>query len=287
MARVTITDLQKRKRTHLPLVVITAYDYLSARLVEQAQVDVILVGDSLGMVVLGYDSTLPVTLDEMIHHSKAVMRGTERALVVVDLPFLTYQVNPEDALRNAGRVLKETGAAAVKLEGGAPMVETVRRLVTAGIPVMGHLGLTPQSVNQLGGYHVQGKTPAAAAQLLQDALALEQAGIFSLVLETVPADLARTVSQRLRVPTIGIGAGPWCDGQVQVFHDLLGIEDRFRPHHAKRYAELADAIRQAVATYVEEVKTGVFPTALESFGMEAMPSKQSGAAAGPASEESR
>ena len=266
--RITIRELQRRKRAGTPLVMLTAYDYPSARLVEQAGVDLILVGDSLGMVVLGYESTLPVTLDDMIYHTKAVVRGTERALVIIDLPFLTYQISPEEALRNAGRALKETGAAAVKLEGGTPMLETVRRLVQVGIPVMGHLGLTPQSVHRLGGYHVQGKTPRAAAQLLEDAKGLEQAGAFALVLETVPAELGRTISQQLRIPTIGIGSGPWCDGQVQVFHDLLGFNDDFLPHHARRYANLADTIRGAVSAYAEDVKARAFPTAQESFGME-------------------
>lgn len=268
MARVTIRDLQKKKRAAEPLVMITAYDYPSARLVEEAGVDLILVGDSLGMVVLGYESTLPVDLEEMLHHAKAVMRGSQRALVVVDLPFLSYQVSPEEALRNAGRILKETGATAVKLEGGAPVVESVRRLVQAGIPVMGHLGLTPQSVHQLGGYRVQGKTPKAAAQILEDAQALEAAGAFGLVLETVPAALGRQISQRLRIPTIGIGAGPWCDGQVQVFHDLLGFGDDFLPRHARRYGHLAEAIRAAVSDYAGDVRGGAFPTASESFGME-------------------
>lgn len=269
MARLTIREFQRRKRAGEPIVMITAYDYPGARLVEQAGIDLILVGDSLGMVVLGYDSTVPVTLDEMIHHAKAVVRGTQRALVVVDLPFMTYQINAEEALRNAGRLLQETGAGAVKLEGGAPVVETVRRIVQAGIPVMGHLGLTPQSVHQLGGYHVQGKTARAEAQLLEDAAALEAAGAFSLVLEAVPADLAGRVTARLRIPTIGIGAGPRCDGQVQVFHDLLGFNDDFLPHHARRYGRVADAIRSAARAYADDVRAGAFPTAAESFGMDA------------------
>jgi 3-methyl-2-oxobutanoate hydroxymethyltransferase len=268
VAHLTIREFQRRKKAGEPIVMITAYDYPGARLVEQAGIDLILVGDSLGMVVLGYDSTVPVTLDEMIHHGKAVVRGTQRALVTVDLPFMTYQVSVEDALRNAGRLLKETGAGAVKLEGGAHVAETIRRLVQAGIPVMAHLGLTPQSVNQLGGYHVQGKTPRAEAQLLGDALAVEEAGAFALVLEAVPAPLARRVSERLRIPTIGIGAGPGCDGQVQVFHDLLGFNDDFLPHHARRYGHVAEAIRAAAHAYADDVRAGVFPTAAESFGLE-------------------
>jgi 3-methyl-2-oxobutanoate hydroxymethyltransferase len=245
---------------------ITAYDYPGARLVEQAGIDLILVGDSLGMVVLGYDSTIPVTVDEMIHHGKAVVRGTEHALVVIDMPFMSYQVSIEDAVRNAGRIMKEAGAGAVKLEGGAPVAETIRRLVQAGIPVMAHLGLTPQAVHQLGGYHVQGKTAKAEAQLLDDAVAVEEAGAFALVLEAVPSELAARVSQRLRIPTIGIGAGPECDGQVQVFHDLLGIKDDFLPHHARRYGHVADAVRAAVRAYAEDVRRHQFPTAAESFG---------------------
>jgi 3-methyl-2-oxobutanoate hydroxymethyltransferase len=268
MARVTIRDIQRRKRAGEPIVMLTAYDYPGARLVEQAGVDFILVGDSLGMVVLGYDSTVPVTMEEIIHHAKAVVRGTSRALVVADMPFLSYQITTEDAVRNAGRLLKETGAGAVKLEGGAPVVETVRRIVQAGIPVMAHLGLTPQSVHQLGGYRVQGRTPSAEAQLLDDAVALEDAGVFSLVLECVPAPLATRVSERLRIPTIGIGAGPGCDGQVQVFHDLFGINDDFLPHHARRYAGVAEAIREGVRAYAADVRSRAFPTAAESFDME-------------------
>lgn len=267
MARVTIREFQRRKRAGEPIVMITAYDYPGARLVEQAGIDLILVGDSLGMVVLGYDSTVPVTLEEMIHHSRAVVRGTERALVVVDLPFMTYQLSAEEALRNAGRVMKEAGAGAVKVEGGAPVAETIRRMVQAGIPVMAHLGLTPQSVHQLGGYHVQGKTPKAEAQLLDDAIAVEEAGAFALVLEAVPSELAGRVTQRLRIPTIGIGAGPACDGQVQVFHDLLGINDDFLPHHARRYGHVADAVRSAVRSYADDVRRRAFPTAAESFGL--------------------
>jgi 3-methyl-2-oxobutanoate hydroxymethyltransferase len=246
---------------------LTAYDYPGARLVEEAGIDFILVGDSLGMVVLGYDSTVPVTLDDMIHHARAVVRGTTRALVVADMPFMTYQINAEQALRNAGRLLQETGAGAVKLEGGAAVAETVRRIVEAGIPVMGHLGLTPQSVHQLGGYHVQGKSPEAEARLMDDALALEAAGAFALVLEAVPAGLAKRVTERLRIPTVGIGAGPWCDGQVQVFHDLLGFNDEFLPKHARRYTSVAEAIRIATRAYADDVRARAFPTADESFGL--------------------
>jgi 3-methyl-2-oxobutanoate hydroxymethyltransferase len=280
MPRVTTRELQRRKRLGEPIVMLTAYDYPGARLVEQAGVDFILVGDSLGMVVLGYDSTVPVTLDEMIHHGKAVVRGTTRALVVVDMPFMTYQVSAEEAVRNAGRLLKETGAGAIKLEGGAHIVDTVRRITTAGIPVMAHLGLTPQSVHQLGGYRVQGRTARAEAQLVEDAIALEAAGAFSLVLEAVPAAAARRVTDRLHIPTIGIGAGPWCDGQVQVFHDLLGFNDEFLPHHARRFTNSAESIRTAVAAYAAEVRSRSFPTAAESFGLQEAIAEQADAYSG-------
>ena len=236
MPRLPITELKVMKQRREKIPMLTAYDYPTARLVEQAGVPIILVGDSLGMVVLGYDSTVPVTMEDMIHHAKAVVRGTERAIVVADMPFMTYQVSTEEALRNAGRLIKETGATAVKLEGGQEVAETVRRLTAAGIPVMGHLGLTPQSVNQLGGYRLQGKTPAAAVKLLHDAKALEDAGAFAVVLETIPARVAECVTARLAIPTIGIGAGPFCDGQVQVIHDFLGIFQDFVPRHAKQYA---------------------------------------------------
>ncbi len=265
---VTISEIKAMKRRGEPIVMLTAYDYPSARLVEEAGVPVILVGDSLGMVVLGYDTTLPVTMDEMLHHVKAVVRGTQRALVVADMPFMSFQTGPEDALRNAGRFLQEGGAQAVKLEGGTTVAATVRRLVDAGIPVMGHIGLTPQSLHQLGGYKVQGKTPHAAVRLMNDAVALEQAGAFAVVLETIPAPLARLITQRLRVPTIGIGAGPHCDGQVQVYHDLLGLFEGFVPKHARQYARLGEAVRDAVAAYAGDVREGRFPTEEHSFAMD-------------------
>lgn len=267
MARISITDLKAMKQRGEKIPMLTAYDYATARLVEQAGVPIILVGDSLGMVVLGYDSTIPVTLEDIIHHTKAVVRGTQRAIVVADMPFLTYQVSAEEALRNAGRLLKETGCTAVKLEGGATVAPTVKRLVDAGIPVMGHLGLTPQSVNQLGGYKVQARTPAAAAKLVSDAKALEEAGAFAIVLETIPAKVAQCVTERVSVPTIGIGAGPYCDGQVQVLHDFLGLFQDFVPRHAKQYAQVGQVILEAVRAYIGEVQTGAFPTAKHSFGM--------------------
>jgi 3-methyl-2-oxobutanoate hydroxymethyltransferase len=228
----------------------------------------ILVGDTLGMVVLGYDSTIPVTMEDMIHHTKAAVRGSERAMVVGDMPFMSYQTGLEDAMRNAGRFLKETGCQAVKLEGGVHMAETVRRLVQVGIPVVGHIGLTPQSVNQLSGFKVQGKTPETAERLIDDAVALQQAGAFSVVLELIPAPLAKIISQRLRVPTIGIGAGAGCDGQVQVWHDILALYSEFVPKHAKQYAQLGDIIRGAIGRYVNEVRAGEFPTSKESFRMD-------------------
>ena len=268
MVRIAVHELKAMKQRGEKIAMLTAYDYPTAKILDEAGVPVILVGDSLGMVVLGYDSTIPVTMEEMIHHTKAVVRGTERAIVVGDLPFMSYQTSVEDAIRNAGRFLQEAGATAVKLEGGAPMAETVRRLVSIGIPVMGHLGLTPQSLNQLGGYKVQGKTPAAAVRLLNDAMALQEAGVFGIVLEGIPAPLGKLITQKLDVPTIGIGAGPHCDGQVQVIHDLLGFFPGFVPKHAKQYAHLSETIREAVTGYMEEVTAGSFPTARESFSMD-------------------
>lgn len=269
MSRHSIHKLREWKAEGRRFAMITAYDYPSARLVEQAGIPIILVGDSLGSVVLGYESTVPVTMDDIIYHTRAVVRATEKAIVVADMPFMSYQANGDEAVRNAGRLLQEGGATAVKLEGGSHVVPLVRRMVEVGIPAMGHLGLTPQSVNQFGGHKVQGKTPAAAAKLVNDARALEEAGAFAVVLETIPAPLARMVSERLSIPTIGIGAGPGCDAQVQVFHDLLGIYDDRRPlKHAKRYAVLGESIRNAVADYIEEVESGAFPTAEHSFEMD-------------------
>lgn len=272
MARKTVADIQSMKERGEKIVMLTAYDFPSARLAEEGGVDVILVGDSLGMVVLGYDSTLPVTMADMLHHTKAVVRGSEKAMVVGDMPFMSYQASVEEAVRNAGRFLQEAGCQAVKLEGGAVVAETVRRIVQVGIPVMGHIGLTPQSINQLSGYKVQGKTPEAAQRILADALALEEAGAFAIVLETVPAPLAELVTQRLRVPTIGIGAGAGCDGQVQVWHDLLSYAMTFLPRHiprhAKQYANLGEAARKAIEEYAAEVRAGTFPTPKESFRMD-------------------
>jgi 3-methyl-2-oxobutanoate hydroxymethyltransferase len=267
--RYSIHRLRELKARGERFAMITAYDYPSARLVEQAGIPIILVGDSLGSVVLGYESTVPVTMDDIVYHTRAVVRATSKAIIVADMPFMSYQASPDDAMRNAGRLLQEGGATAVKLEGGSHITPLVRRMVESGIPVMGHLGLTPQSVNQFGGHKVQGKTPAAAAKLINDARALEEAGAFAIVLETIPAPLARMVTERLTIPTIGIGAGPDCDGQVQVFHDLLGFYDDQRPlKHAKRYAVLGETIREAVRAYIGEVESGAFPTAEHSFPMD-------------------
>ena len=263
--QISITDLKAKKKRHEPIVMMTCYDYPSARLLEEAGVDILFIGDTLGMVVLGYDSTIPVTMEEMLHHTKAVVRGASCAHVLADMPFMSYQTSREDALRNAGRLLKEGGAQSVKLEGGIHVADTVRFIVDAGIPVMGHIGLTPQSINQLGGYKVQGKTPEAAVRMINDAESLEQAGAYAIVLECVPAQLAATITARMTIPTIGIGAGPHCDGQVQVFHDLLGLFDDFVPKHAKRYAALGPQITEAVRAYATEVQERRFPTEKESF----------------------
>ena len=263
--RVTIRDLREMKRRGEKIPMITAYDYTAAQLVERAGIPLILVGDSLGQVMLGYDSTVPVSMDDMVHHVKAAVRGTARAHVVGDMPFLSYHADDSDAVRNAGRLLKEGGAQSVKLEGGQERAETVKRLALSGIPVMGHIGLTPQAVNQLGGYRVQGKSLKDAVRLMEDARALEEAGAYALVLECVPAPLARMISERVEIPTIGIGAGAGCDGQVQVFHDLLGLYSDFKPKHARRYAELGDTIIGATADYMRDVQAGAFPTDAESY----------------------
>ncbi len=257
--KVTIRTLRAKKRKGQPITMMTAYDYPTAKWVDEAGIDVILVGDSLGMVVLGYPNTLPVTMEVMLHHCKAVARGAKRALLVGDMPFMSYQVSVEEAVRNAGRFLQEAGMDAVKLEGGREQVKTVRALVDAGIPVMGHLGLTPQRIHQLGGFRVQGRTAAAAQRLVEDALALEEAGVFAIVLEMVPAQVARYISERLQVPTIGIGAGPHCDGQVLVFHDTVGMFEEFQPRFVKRYAEVGSTIREALKRYREDVETRAFP----------------------------
>jgi 3-methyl-2-oxobutanoate hydroxymethyltransferase len=243
---------------------LTAYDYPTARLLDEAGVEILLVGDSLGMVVLGYESTIPVTLDEMIHHTRAVRRGTARALVVGDMPYGVYHASTEDAVRAGIRFLKDGGASAVKIEGGRRRIPVVRALIQAEIPVMGHVGLTPQSLHRLGGYRVQGKSAEAAFELLEDALALQEAGVFAIVLEGLPAEVARFVTRKLEVPTIGIGAGPHCDGQVLVIHDMLGLSE-LRPKFLRVYAELGEAVRDAAARFCDDVMEGRFPSDEESY----------------------
>jgi len=255
----TVLDVQRYKDEGKRFAMLTAYDFLSARILDEAGIPILLVGDSLGMVMLGYPTTLPVTLDEMLHHAKAVSRGARQALLVGDMPFMSYQASVEDAIRSAGRFVQEAGMHAVKLEGGGRVVEITRRLTEVGIPVMGHLGLTPQFVHQMGGFKVQGKTDAQAAQILADARALEKAGAFSLVLEGVPSKLAAEITHALRIPTIGIGAGPATDGQVLVFHDMLGLTTGKAPKFVKRYANLAEEIARAATAYAEDVRAGKFP----------------------------
>lgn len=268
--KITASAIRARKGRER-IAVLTAYDATFARLFDAAQVDVLLVGDTLGMVVQGLENTLPVTLEDVIYHTRAVARGASRALVVADMPFMSYQVSPELALAAAGRLVKEGGAHAVKLEGGEAVCEAIRRMVGAGIPVMGHLGLTPQSVHALGGFKVQAKEQAARQKLLEDARALEAAGVFSIVLEAVPRDVARHVTAAVSVPTIGIGAGSDCDGQVLVCYDFLGLFQGFVPRFVKRYAELGDAVADATRRYIEEVRSGAFPTEQHSFGAAAKP----------------
>lgn len=254
----TLTFRQKKERGE-PITMLTAYDYPTAMAIDRAGIDSILVGDSLAMVVLGYENTLPVTMEEMLHHARAVARGAKSALLIGDMPFMSYQVSVEEAVRNAGRFLQQGGMDAVKLEGGRERADAVRAIVGAGIPVMGHLGLTPQSVHQLGGFRAQGKNALAAKRLLEDAQILEDAGAFSLVLESVPARLAEYISKKISIPTIGIGAGLGCDGQVLVTHDLLGLFDRFTPKFVKKYANLHDAMNKAFTEYIDDVETKRFP----------------------------
>jgi 3-methyl-2-oxobutanoate hydroxymethyltransferase len=265
--RTTILDIRKMKQRGERFAMVTAYDYTAAQLADRAGIPLLLVGDSLGMVMLGHSTTVPVTLDHMVHHAAAVVRGSAKALVVGDLPFLSY-ADADRAIAAAGRLMQDAGVQAVKLEGGVAMAPIVRRLVNLGIPVMGHLGFTPQSVHQIG-LRVQGRSPAAAQQLLADADALADAGAFALVLELVPMSLAQAVTSRLSIPTIGIGAGAGCDGQVQVWHDLLGLYDDFQPRHAKRYVELGKSIEAALRAYAAEVRDGSFPTAAHGSDMDA------------------
>ncbi len=263
--RLSIRDIRDLKEKGEPIAMVTAYDATFARHLDAAGADMLLVGDSLGMVIQGHDSTLPVTMDDMVYHTRAVVRGSSRALVVADMPFMSYQPSQKLALRNAGRLLAEGGAQAVKLEGGESVAAATRALVRAGVPVVGHLGLTPQAVHALGGFRVQGRSEKAAARLIEDALRLEEAGAFAIVLETIPVELARAVTERLAVPTIGIGAGAVCDGQVLVCYDLLGLFDQMSPKFVKRYATLGETVRDAVKAYVGEVKTRAFPAEAHTF----------------------
>jgi 3-methyl-2-oxobutanoate hydroxymethyltransferase len=265
--RLTIRDIQKMKDHGERIAMITAYDAVSARLSEAAGAPLLLVGDSLGMVVQGHETPIPVTLDHMIYHSQIVARVTQKALIVGDMPFMSYKVNPEQALTNAARLIQEGRANAVKMEGGESLAPTIARVVEAGIPVMAHIGLTPQSVYELGGFHVQGKDVATARQLLADAKAIQDAGAFAVVLELLPAPLAEMITAQLHIPTIGIGAGVHCDGQVQVFHDLLALFESFTPRHARHFAEIGTAIREALAAYVHDVGAGTFPAKENSFAM--------------------
>lgn len=265
--KVTIPALVTKKQQGSPITMLTAYDYSSALLVDKAGIDIILVGDSLAMVMMGLDSTNPVTMEVMLHHGRMVARGAKQAFLVGDMPFMSFQVSVAEAVRNAGRFLQEGGMEAVKLEGGRAMADRVQAITQAGIPVMGHIGLTPQSVSSLGGYKVQGKTAVAAYTLLQDALALQEAGCFSLVLEAVPAPVAAEISRRLDIPTLGIGAGAGCDGQVLVYHDVLGLFDKFQPKFVKQYAHIGEQILQALGQYRQEVTEKTFPAESHTFTM--------------------
>lgn len=265
--KLTIPQFKELKQKNEKFSMITAYDYAFATLVDKAPIEMILVGDSLGMVVLGYDSTVPVTMEDMIHHIKPVVRGAKNTFIVGDMPFGSYNINVADAIRNANRIMQEGGADAVKLEGGSTVVDTVRALVDGGIPVMGHIGLTPQTASQLGGFKVQGKDADAAGKLVADALRLEEAGAFAIVLECVPAPVANMITEKLSIPAIGIGAGPGCDGQVLVIHDLLGLFDRFTPKFVKKYAQINQSILTALNQYAGEVAKGEFPGPEHSFGM--------------------
>jgi 3-methyl-2-oxobutanoate hydroxymethyltransferase len=263
--KVTVPDIGKMKQAGKKITALTAYDYSFAKILDEAGIDILLVGDSLGSVIQGQESTLPVTLDEMVYHTRTVVRGRKRALVVADMPFLSFQISVEESKRNAGRFLQEGGAEAVKLEGGVVMLKTIQAIVQMGVPVMGHVGLTPQWIHRFGGYRVQGKEKAQRKAILQDALAVEEAGAFSVVLEGIPADLAREITQRLSIPTIGIGAGLYCDGQVLVVHDMLGLFDAYTPKFVKKYADLKTVMAKAVKNFIVEVREKKFPDEKHSF----------------------
>jgi len=265
MPKITVRDFLKKKAEKKKITMLTAYDYPFAKIVDETGIDAIIVGDSVGMVVQGLENTLPVTMDEMIYHTKIVSRAVKNALVIGDLPFMSYQVSIEDAVRNAGRFLKDAGASAVKIEGGAEVAPHIRAMTKSDIPVMAHIGLTPQSIHRMGGYKVQGKTEESAKRLIEEAHIVEDAGAFSLLIEAIPMGLAKKITEELSIPTIGIGAGPYCDGQVLVLHDVIGLFERFLPRFAKRYANLRDEALNAIRVYKEEVEKGIFPTEEQSF----------------------
>jgi len=265
MTKITIQDFLKKKTEKNKITMLTAYDYPFAQIVDEAGLDGILVGDSLGMVVQGLENTLPVTMDEMIYHTKMVSRAVKNAMVIGDMPFMSYQASVKDAVRNAGRFLKEAGASAIKIEGGAEVAEHIRAMTKSDIPVMAHIGLTPQSIHRMGGYKVQGKTEKAQKKLIEEAHIAEDAGAFSLLLEAIPTGLAKRITEELSIPTLGIGAGPFCDGQILVLHDVLGLFERFVPKFAKQYANLKDEALKAIRSYKKEVEKGVFPSEEQSF----------------------
>jgi 3-methyl-2-oxobutanoate hydroxymethyltransferase len=265
MPKITVQDFFKKKQTGAKITMLTAYDYPFGRIVDEAGIDAILVGDSLGMVVQGLENTLPVTMDEMIYHTRMVARAAQNAMVIGDMPFMSYQTSSEEAVRNAGRFLKEAGASAVKIEGGEEVCDRIRAMTRADIPVMAHIGLTPQSIHRMGGYKVQGKGEDAASRLIKEAHAAEDAGAFSLLLEAIPMGLAKSITSEIGIPTIGIGAGPHCDGQVLVLHDVLGMFERFTPKFVKRYATLKDEALRAVSEFKREIETGLFPSEEQSF----------------------
>jgi len=265
MPKITIQDFLKKKTEHKKITLLTAYDFPFAQIVDEAGIDAVLVGDSLGMVVQGLENTLPVTMDEMIYHTKMVSRAVKNSMVIGDMPFMSYQASVEEAVRNAGRFLKEAGASAIKLEGGAEVAEHIKAMTKSDIPVMAHIGLTPQSIHRMGGYKVQGKTEEAQKKLIEEAHIAEDAGAFSLLLEAIPIELAKTITDELTIPTIGIGAGPFCDGQVLVLHDVLGLFERFTPKFVKRYAELKSEALKAIKAYKGEVEKGIFPSKDQSF----------------------
>lgn len=266
--KITVSNFRESKRTGRKITMLTAYDYPTAKIIDQSGIDAILVGDSLGMVVLGYEDTTRVTMEDMVHHTKAVVRGAKRAMVVADMPFLSYHMGIYESVRNAGRLVNEAGCKAIKLEGGEEVVEDIKAIIRAGIPVMGHLGYTPQSINVFGGHKAQGKTFETAKKIYRDALLLQEAGVFAIVLECVPYKLAKFITEKLEIPTIGIGSGAMCDGQVLVIHDIIGMFRDFVPRHTKRYADVGEVLENSVKSYIKDVTEGVFPTEKNSFTVE-------------------